>query len=65
MSDQGPIVAWLVYSPVGDECDYYVFAEKSDAWDRQAEFDEADPEHEHAIVALVASETWDYWEAGK
>ena len=52
-----PIVAWLVWAPDGDECEYYVFTDRVDADDRQMEFDERDPQNEHAIEALVCHPT--------
>ena len=56
----GSIVAWLVWAPVGDEHEYYVFTDRVDAYDKRAEFDERDPDNEHAIEALVCHPTFDY-----
>ena len=60
LNRHGSIVAWAVWAPTSDDPDYYVFTERVDAWDKQMEFDEADPANEHVIEALVMHPTFDY-----
>lgn len=50
---RSPVMAWLVWAPTGDEHDYHVFAERSDAEDKANEFDDTDPNNEHVIEALA------------
>jgi len=54
----GSIVGWLVWSHVGDECDYYIFTEFYDAKSKHAEFDADDPDGEHGIEALTCHPNW-------
>jgi len=48
-----PTVAWLVWAPIGDEHEYYVFAEERDAIDKHNEFVELGPTYEHEIEPLI------------
>ena len=54
----GPIVGWLVYAPLGDENDYYLFGERRDAEDKKNDFETSHPDEEFAIEALICHPEW-------
>jgi len=49
----GSIVGWLVYAPLGYDCDYYVFADRQEAENKVIDFVDRDPDGEYSAVPLV------------